>query len=317
MEATAAADPHPDVQDVLDEMADLDVLPLNQYGAEGAREVYMEMQPEVEGPQVGDVEDRTVPGYEPTDGPAVPVRIYRPEGDPTGRVAFYHGGGFVIGNLDSHDTVCRYLVRETGATVVAVDYRLAPEQPFPAALQDCYAATEWVAATDDVAGEGLAVMGDSAGGNLAAAVSLAARDLEGPTVDRQVLVYPATSRSDEWPSMEAFAEGYFLTEADMEWFHDCYLPDPMQEANPYANPLEARSLADLPPATVLTAGFDPLRDQGAAYADRLSAAGVPVRFRNYESMIHGFFTMLEGMAELDDAHEALGDVAADLADAFD
>jgi acetyl esterase len=132
-----------------------------------------------------------------------------------------------------------------------------------------------------------------------------------------VLVYPATSRSDDWPSMEQFGEGYFLQAEDMDWFHDSYVPNEVHEANPYANPLEARELSGLPPATVITAGFDPLRDQGAAYAEALAEAGIDVEYRNYEEMIHGFFTMLEGMAELDDAHDALGGVAEDLEDSFE
>ncbi|WP_159900149.1 alpha/beta hydrolase [Salinirussus salinus] len=317
MDPTAADEPHPDVQDVLAEIEEFGVLPLNQYGAEGAREVYSELQPDVDGPGVSEVEDRTVPGYD--GGPEVPVRIYRPEGEgPFPTVVFYHGGGFVIGDLESHDITCRYLANETGSVVVAVDYRLAPEHPFPAAVEDCYAATVWAAGAEDLDGDGnLAVMGDSAGGNLAAAVSLMARDLDGPDIDRQVLVYPATSRSDDWPSMTKFGEGYFLQAEDMDWFHDSYVPNEVHEANPYANPLEAADLSGLPPATVITAGFDPLRDQGAAYAEALAEAGVGVEYRNYEEMIHGFFTMLEGMAELDDAHAALGGVAEDLDDSFE
>jgi acetyl esterase len=317
MDPTAADEPHPDVQDVLAEIEEFDVLPLNQYGAEGAREVYSELQPDVDGPEVGSIEDRTVPGYD--GGPEVPVRIYRPKGEgPFPTVVFYHGGGFVIGDLESHDITCRYLANETDSVVVAVDYRLAPEHPFPAAVEDCYAATTWAASAEELDGDGnLAVMGDSAGGNLAAAVSLMARDLDGPDIDRQVLVYPATSRSDDWPSMTQFGEGYFLQAEDMDWFHDSYVPNEVHEANPYANPLEAADLSGLPPATVITAGFDPLRDQGAAYAEALAEAGIDVEYRNYEEMIHGFFTMLEGMAELDDAHEALVGVAEDLDDSFE
>ena len=317
MDPTAASEPHSDVQDVLEEIEEFGVLPLNQYGPEGAREVYSELQPDVDGPDVGAVEDRTVPGYD--GGPEVPVRLYRPEGEgPFPTVVFYHGGGFVIGDLESHDITCRYLANETESVVVAVDYRLAPEHPFPAAAEDCYAATVWAAGAADLDSDGnLAVMGDSAGGNLAAVVSLMARDLDGPAIDRQILVYPATSRSDDWPSMEQFAEGYFLQAVDMDWFHDSYIPDEVHEANPYANPLEAKELSGLPPATVVTAGFDPLRDQGAAYAEALEAAGVDVEYRNYEEMIHGFFTMLEGMGELDAAHEAVDSVAADLDASFE
>ena len=316
MQPTAADEPDPAVQDVLEQIDEAGILPLNQYGPEGAREVYSELQPEVDGPEVGAVEDRTVPGYD--GGPEVPVRVYRPDGEgPFPTVVFYHGGGFVIGDLESHDLTCRYLANETDSVVVAVDYRLAPEHPFPAAVEDCYTATVWAADTDELdTDDNLAVMGDSAGGNLAAAVSLLARDLDGPAVDRQVLVYPATSRSDDWSSMEQFGEGYFLQAEDMDWFHDSYVPNDVHGANPYANPLEAGDLSGLPPATVITAGFDPLRDQGAAYAEALEAAGVDVAYRNYEGMIHGFFTMLEGMADLDDAHEALGSVADDLDDSF-
>jgi len=312
-----ADEPHPQVQSVLETVEEADVLPLNQYGPEGAREVSRQMRPDVDGPEVGDVTDRTVPG--PEGGEAVPVRTYRPEGEgPFPTVVFFHGGGYVIGDLDSHDVPCRHLVAESGCGVVAVDYRLAPEHPFPAAVEDAYAALEWVAANPGtVDGDGrLAVMGDSAGGNLAAVVSLMARDREGPDIDRQVLVYPAVSPREDWSSRVENAEGYYLEEPDMEWFGDCYYGSDVHEANPYAFPLVACSHADLPPATVLTAGFDPLRDEGVAYAEALEDAGVPVEHRNYEDAIHGFFTMLAPPADLDRAHEAVADVAADLRATF-
>jgi acetyl esterase len=314
-----ADEPHPEVQSVLEMVEAADVLPLHQYGPEGAREVTREMRPDVDGPEVGDVTDRTVPG--PENGTEVPIRIYRPRGEGEGpfpTVVFFHGGGYVIGDLDSHDVPCRHLVNESGCVVVAVDYRLAPEHPFPAAVEDAHAALEWVAANpDEVGGDGrLAVMGDSAGGNLAAVVSLMARDRDGPEIDRQVLVYPAVSPREDWPSRENNAEGYYLEESDMEWFGDCYYGSDVHEANPYAFPLVACSHADLPPATVLTAGFDPLRDEGVAYAEALSEAGVPVEHRNYGGMIHGFFTMLAGPVELDRAHEAVADVAGDLRGTF-
>ena len=163
----------------------------------------------------------------------------------------------------------------------------------------------------------LAVMGDSAGGNLAAAVSLMARDRGGPEIDRRVLVYPAVSPREDRSSREANAEGYYLEGSDMEWFGDCYYASDVHTANPYAFPLVACSHADLPPATVLTAGFDPLRDEGAAYAEALEDAGVDAEHRNYEGMIHAFFTMLAGPVELDRAHEAVADVAGDLRTTFD
>ena len=310
--------PHPQVQSLLETVEAADVLPLHQYGAEGAREVSAEMRPDVDGPEIGEVTDRAVPG--PHGGEEIPVRIYRPEGEgPSPTIVFFHGGGFVIGGLDSHDVLCRHLVRESGCSVVAVDYRLAPEHPFPAAVEDAYAALEWVGSNpEEVDGDGrLAVMGDSAGGNLAAAVSLMARDRDGSGIDRQVLVYPAVSPREDWPSREANAEGYYLEGPDMEWFGECYYGSDVHEANPYAFPLVACSHADLPPATVLTAGFDPLRDEGAAYAEALEEAGVEVEHRNYPGMIHAFFTMLAGPVELDRAHEAVADVADDLRETFE
>jgi len=312
-----ADEPHPEVQSVLEMVEEADVLPLHQYGPEGAREVTRQMRPDVDGPEVGGVIDRTIPG--PEGGAEVPVRVYRPEGDgPFPTVVFYHGGGYVIGDLDSHGVPCRHLVRESGCGVVSVDYRLAPEHPFPAAVEDAYAALEWVAANpDEVDGDGrLAVMGDSAGGNLAAVVSLMARDRDGPEIDRQVLVYPAVSPREDWPSRENNTEGYYLEGSDVEWFGDCYYGSDVHEANPYAFPLVACLHADLPPATVLTAGFDPLRDEGAAYVEALREADVPVEHRNYGGMIHGFFTMLAGPVELDRAHEAVADVASDLRATF-
>ena len=312
-----ADEPHPQVQSILEMVEAADVLPLHQYGPEGAREVSAEMRPDVDGPEVGEVTDRTVPG--PGDG-KIPVRVYRPDGEgPFPTVVFFHGGGFVIGGPDSHDVLCRHLVRESGCGVVAVDYRLAPEHPFPAAVEDAYAAFEWVATDPEaVGGDGrLAVMGDSAGGNLAAAVTLIARDRDGPEIGRQALVYPAISPREDWPSREANAEGYYLEESDMEWFGDCYYGSDVHEANPYAFPLVACSHVDLPPATILTAGFDPLRDEGAAYAEALEEAGVDVEHRNYPGMIHAFFTMLAGPVELDRAHEAVADVAGDLRATFE
>ena len=159
-------------------------------------------------------------------------------------------------------------------------------------------------------------MGDSAGGSLAAVVSLMSGDRDGPEIDRQVLVYPAVSPREDWPSHEANATGYLLEGSDMEWFGDCYYGSDVHEANPYAFPLVACSHEGLPPATVLTAGFDPLRDEGVAYAEALADAGVPVEHRNYDDVIHGFFTMLAGAGELDRAHEAVTDVARDLRETF-
>jgi acetyl esterase len=315
---SAAAEPHPEAQAILDRIEALGVLPLADHGPAMARQLFEQVGADAEGPTVGDVSDLTVPGYR--DGPAVPVRVYTPDAAaPHPTLVAFHGGGYVLGNLDTYDVTCRHLTAETGMQVVSVDYRLAPEHPFPAGVSDAYAAVEWAAgasaagAPDALEPDGnLAVLGDSAGGTFAAAVSLMARDLDGPAIDYQALVYPAVARGTDWESMQAFAEGYFLNRTDMEWFEESHLPDPIHAANPYANPLEATDHAGLPPATVVTAGFDPLRDQGVAYANELAAAGVDVTHRHYDDMIHGFFSMLEGDVALERGHEAVSAVAGDL-----
>jgi acetyl esterase len=240
--------------------------------------------------QVRAVEEATVPG------PAgdIPVRIYRPEADgPVPTIVFFHGGGFVIGDLDTHDDHARLLCRDVEAVVVSVDYRLAPEHKFPAGHDDCLAATRWVADhVDRLGGDGarIAVAGDSAGGNLSAAVALAARE-EGPALAAQLLLYPGVDFDEEsdHPSRVENAEGYFLTAEDMLWFGEHYLPGDDARRDPRASVLHAPDLAGLPPAVVATAEYDPLRDEGEAYAAALEQAGVPVVLRRYDGLIHGFF----------------------------
>ena len=227
---------------------------------------------------------------------SIPVRIYTPAGiGPFPCVVYFHGGGWVVCDLETHDVVCRSISRRAGAVVVSVDYRLAPEHTFPAAVEDCYAATEWVAANAtrlSVDPLRIAVGGDSAGGNLSAVICLKARDESGPRLALQVLVYPVTNlASFETPSYEEFADGYFLTRAQMEWFRGHYLARPEDGQNPYASPLLARDLSGLPPAMVITAECDPLRDEGEAYARRLSEAGVEVSCTRYGGMIHPFFSL--------------------------
>ena len=322
-----AEQPHPDVQLVLEQVAALEAVPLNQYGAQGARDIFEQFNADIDEPEVGRIHDTTVPGYRPQEGDQrdpVPVRHYRPgeasETAPT--VIYYHGGGFVIGDIDSHDVVCRHVCDRAEVNVVSVDYRLAPEEPFPAAVEDAYAVASHVGANpDEFAGDGqLVVMGDSAGGNLSAAVTQIARDrreeaaetgrepvMHTPDIDQQVLVYPAVDARQDRPSWEENSEGYYLVEEDMLWFFDCYFGSDLHQGNPYAFPL-AGDLHDLPPATVVTAGFDPLRDEGIAYAEALEDAGVPVEHRNYDDVIHGFFTMLAPPVELERAHEAMGHV---------
>jgi acetyl esterase len=313
--AMRAEEPHPDAQKLLALIEEAGTQPISQWEVDRARELSRRMRPDVDGPPVGDVTHRTVPGFE-DDDPAVPVRVYTPEGSgPFPTVAFFHGGGFVLGDLDSHDFLCRAFVRESGCAVVATDYRRAPEHPFPAAVEDAYAATRWAAGNPDaVDGTGaLAVMGDSAGGTLAAAVThLAADRADGPAIDYQALIYPSVSHRDDWDSRRNNSEGYYLVEADMQWFDDCYLPSAVHRGNRYAYPLEACDFADRPPATVLTAGFDPLRDEAVAYAEALEAAGVDVEHRHYPAMIHGFVNMLAGPRAVEPSHAALEAIATDV-----
>ena len=241
--------------------------------------------------ELASVTDRAVPG----PGGDIPVRVYRPEeGTVLPVLVYFHGGGWVIGSLESHDGTCRELARDAGCVVVAVDYRLAPENRYPAAADDCYAVTCWVAENGDALGIDpgrLAVGGDSAGGNLAAAVSLMARDRNGPAITFQLLIYPVTDADFSRPSYVENAEGYFLTTSAMEWFWGHYVPDEGQRSEAYCAPQQAKDLAGLPPALVITAEFDPLRDEGEAYAGRLQQAGVETTLTRYDGMIHGFFSM--------------------------
>lgn len=313
MQPTAADEPHPEVQAVLEEIDEVDILPLNQYGPAGAREVYSEMQPDVDGPEVGAVEDRTVPGYD--GGPEVPVRVYRPDGEgPFPTVVFYHGGGFVIGDLESHDLTCRYLANETDSVVVAVDYRLAPEHPFPVAVDEAAAAVEWVAENATAFGgdpDRLGVSGTSAGAALAFAACLHRRELsDAPVaVAGQFLLYPIAGDDFETDSYRENADGPLLTRADMRWFFERYLRSPVDARNPFAVPLRADDLGDLPPATVVTAGFDPLREDGVALAERFEAEGTPVEHRHYPAMAHGFCSLADRVAV---AETALSAVAGDV-----
>lgn len=262
---------------------------------------------------VGRVEDRRIPG------PAgeIPVRVYAPQGrGPFPLVAFFHGGGFVLCSLETHDELCRAICRDAGAVVVSVDYRLAPEAKYPAAADDCYAATAWCAAHAAELGADparLAVAGDSAGGNLAAVTALRARDLGGPPIRHQVLIYPVTDCACDTPSYRENAQGYGLTAEAMRWFWSHYLASAAQGREPYACPARAPDAKGLPPATVITAEFDPLRDEGEDYAAQLRAAGVPVVLKRYDGMIHGFVSMAD---MLDDARAAQQLIAEQLRAAF-
>jgi len=242
--------------------------------------------------EVGSVENFTIPH---TQRP-VPVRIYTPAGaGPFACLVYFHGGGWVVCDLNTHDVVCRAIANRAGAVVVAVDYALSPENKFPAAVDDCYAATQWVAANAArlrVDPRRIAVGGDSAGGNLSTVMCLKSRDEGGPPLALQVLVYPVTNlASFDTPSYREFGEGYYLTRAEMEWFRGHYLARPEDAQHPYASPLLAPDLRGLPPALVITAECDPLRDEGEAYARRMADAGVAVTCTRYAGMIHPFFSL--------------------------
>lgn len=262
---------------------------------------------------VGRVENRTFPG----PGGDVPIRIYTPAGaGPHPALVYFHGGGWVLCNLETHDGTCRSLCNQAGCVVVSVDYRLAPENKFPAGLEDCHAATKWVA--DHAAELGvdpnrIAIGGDSAGGNLTACVALVARDRGGPRFVHQLLIYPVIDAKFDTPSYRENAEGYFLTRGAMQWFWNHYLRSEADAANPYAAPVRAKDLAGLPPATVLTAEFDPLRDEGEAYGKKLREAGVATRIERYDGLIHGFFGMGAVVAK---ARAAVGVAAGELRKSF-
>jgi acetyl esterase len=249
------------------------------------------------------------------DGPAddVPVRVYHDDpNQPAPVVVFYHGGGWTLGTLDSIGGVCRELARRAGCVVVSVDYRLAPEHPFPAALDDAYAALEWTVENADAFGgdpERVSVAGTSAGGNLAAAVSLRARDVDGPDLAHQTLLYPMIDRDTDRASYREHGDGPLLTRANVEWFWDQYCRSPVDAEHPYASVLRARDHGNLPPATVVTAGHDPLRDEGRAYASKLNRAGTTVEHLHYPTMAHGFLSLTDDVPAADDA---LDDVVARL-----
>jgi acetyl esterase len=279
-----------------------------------------------DGPEMAAVRDFAI------DGPAgdeLPLRAYRPEGPPPGgdepdttipnrpTVVFSHGGGWTLGTLDSADDICRELAARTGALVISVDYRLAPEHPFPAALDDAYRATEWVAANADTLGGGgpLAVAGTSAGAGLAAAVALRAAVEGGPDVAVQALCYPMLDRDDSAASYTEHGDGPLLTAADIAWFWEQYLRSPVDAHNPFAAPLRADDslLAGAPPAVVATAGVDPLRDEGRGYADRLEGAAVPVERVHEPDLSHGFCSLAGDVPAADRAMDDLcGALAARL-----
>jgi acetyl esterase len=283
-----------------------------------ARQLFRETRPASTPtpPEIGAVRDMTADG---PHGP-IPVRVYRPIGAPADAalpaLVFFHGGGWVIGDMETHDVLCRSLTAEAGIVVVNVDYRLAPEHKFPAAADDAWAATRWVVANAGKLGVDparIAVGGDSAGGNLAAVVALLARDAGSPAIALQVLMYPVTDVSTETASYRECGEGYLLTLDSMRWFFDHYLKSPQDAGDWRVSPLRAPSHKGVAPALIITAGFDPLRDEGEAYARTLREAGVRVDYACYGGMIHGFMPM--GRL-IQTGNRAVSHVAASLRDAL-
>jgi len=262
---------------------------------------------------VNQVRNLTIPG------PAgeIPIRVYSPKVEsPSPALIYFHGGGWVLGDLESHDHVCRALANSASCVVISVDYRLAPEHKFPAAVHDSYAAVEWIA---ERAGElgvdrsRIAVGGDSAGGNLAAVVSQIARDRSGPSIAYQLLIYPGTDMQMSMPSIDENADGPLLTKAAIQWFVNHYLNGEADRTDPLASPLLASNLQRLPPAFIITAECDPLRDEGEEYGRRLEEAGVDVDVQRYDGMPHGFFSF---GAALDGGRRAFADATSRLRSAF-
>ncbi len=295
---------NPQAQQVLDGRAAAGVPPTWEQTPDEVRAGFAPVREMIgPGPSVASVRDITIPGQ----AGGIPARVYSPVADPPGTVIYYHGGGWVLGSVDDWDAVSRALAVASGCTLVSVDYRLAPEHVFPAAADDAYDAFVWVASSL-AGGRPLAVAGDSAGGNLAAVVAQRARDASGPALALQVLIYPVTDHDLSLPSYREYdGTEFILNRRDMQWFWDQYAPDTAARSNPYASPLRATSLSGLAPAFVLTAGHDPLRDEGLAYAERLRAAGVPVEYRHYGTQIHGFFTLVN---VIDDADKAVAEAGA-------
>ena len=305
---------HPQTQALLDLMVERGVPPTHTLTPADARAFYRERRSFTQPapPEVALTRDLHA------DGPhgSIPLRLYRPIGSSDTAVlpvlVYYHGGGWTIGDLDTHDTLCRQLANGSGCAVVAVDYRMGPEHRFPAAVDDSLAATRWVRAHADelrLDATRLAVGGDSAGGNLAAVVSIIARDAGDLPIAYQLLIYPATDQHRTAPSHATNGQGYLLTTETMDYFTGHYITDPALFKDWRASPLLHTDLTRLPPALVLTAGYDPLRDEGAAYAERLTAAGNRATYVCFERQIHGFITMGK---VLDEANAAVALCAIEL-----
>ncbi len=288
-----------------------------ELGAEGLRALFKVSRGELtpDPPDVGHAEDFSIPG------PAgkIPVRYYRPKGanenSRLGMLLYFHGGGWMVGDIETHDVVCRMLANRGGFAVANVDYRLAPENKFPAAIEDSWAVTQWAKAGAgglSIDADRVGVGGDSAGGNISAVLALMARDA-GLSLAFQALIYPATHFSLETESHHKFANGYLLTRDAQAWYHESYLRSDADRNNWRASPALAADFTNLAPAFILTCGYDPLLDEGKAYAELLKAAGVPVVYRCFDGQVHGFITMGK---VIDEANNAVIEVADWIATAF-
>ncbi|MFC5278780.1 alpha/beta hydrolase [Halorubrum rubrum] len=327
-----AAELDPELAAVVDELETLGLPEWHDLSVEAARRLEDEVFSGEPEPPVASVRDLAF------DGPhgEVPVRVYRPaaatdadepadpdaatdvdeppgsDGSAARTLVYFHGGGWTLGTLDSIDGPCRELAARTDSVVVSVDYRLAPEHPFPTAVDEAAAAVEWAAEVADAFGgdpDRLGVAGTSAGATLATVAALHVREFDGPEIAGQFLLYPIAGHDFETDSYRENADGPLLTRDDMKWFYERYLRSPVDAANPFAVPLRADDLGGLPPATVVTAGFDPLRDDGLALAERFAEEGTPVESRHYPAMAHGFCSLTDRVAV---AEEALSAVAGDV-----
>jgi acetyl esterase/lipase len=304
---------HPQIANLLERVARAPLPPYHTVPAHVARRIYRDSRA-VLAPKAPDVAEVRLLVF----SNAVAVRAYRPVLNETlPALVFFHGGGWTIGDLDTHDVVCRQLALGARCAVFSVDYRLAPEHPFPAAVEDCFAATQFVhsnAKSLKIDPARIAVGGDSAGGNLAAVVALMARDKGGPPLAYQLLIYPATDQRCEFPSHERNGQGYLLTKEGIHFFRSAYLPNAKDTTDWRASPLLAASHANLPPAFVLTAAYDPLVDEGRAYAERLAKAGAEVAYKEYSDMVHGF-VLFGGV--VDTANAAVAECCERLRGAFE
>jgi acetyl esterase len=304
---------HPQAAAFLEQIASAGAPDISSLDPAVAREFYEAMKAPEPGEAVAECQDYRLASRDRSIG----LRVYVPESSaPRSALVYYHGGGWVIGSLETHDHLCRALANAVGCSVVSVDYRLAPEHPYPAAPEDCYAALQAVVDNANALGidpTRVAVGGDSAGGNLAAVVALMARERGGPSLAAQVLIYPVTDRVADTDSYRDNGEGYLLTRSTMEWFWQHYLADRDPSECPLAEPLRTADLAGLPPTLIITAEFDPLRDEGEAYAARLEEAGVATTCSRYDGAIHDF---VRASFAMDPGKDAIAEIAKILRGAF-